>query len=116
MELPFKVGDRLADIRLGSMGGRSVTLGEYAGRKKLVYVWASWCGCREYLGALQEFHLAHPSLPVITIACDAQGVDLPMKYRPLPRGYEMDRRQLPPGPPVEAKRWACSCSSTRTTS
>jgi redoxin len=80
MDLPFKVGDRLPDIRLGSMGGKSVTLSPYAGQKKLVYVWASWCGCREYLGALQEFHLAHPALPVITIACDAQGVDLPMKY------------------------------------
>jgi len=80
MDLPFKTGDRLPDIRLGSMGGRSVTLSQYAGQKKLVYVWASWCGCREYLGALQEFHLAHPALPIITIACDAQGVDFPMKY------------------------------------
>ena len=80
MDLPFKVGDRLPDIRLGSMGGRSVTLSQFAGKKKLVYVWASWCGCREHLGALQEFHRKHPGLPVITIACDAQGVDLPMKY------------------------------------
>ncbi len=80
MDLPFKVGDRLPDIRLGSMGGNSVTLGAYAGRQKLVYVWASWCSCREYLGALQEFHVSQPALPIITIACDAQGVDLPMKY------------------------------------
>src|SRR5437667_319418 len=57
MDLPFKVGDRLPDIRLGSMGGRSVALSEFAGRQTLVYVWASWCGCREYLGALQEFHV-----------------------------------------------------------
>src|SRR5678810_1209629 len=80
MDLPFKIGDRLPDVRLGSMGGRSVTLSQYSGQKKLVYVWASWCGCREYLGALQEFHVAHPALPIVTIACDAQGVDLPMKY------------------------------------
>lgn len=80
MDLPIKLGDRLPDIRLGSMGGHSVTLSQFAGRKKLVYVWASWCGCREHLGALQEFHLKNPGLPVITIACDAQGVDLPMKY------------------------------------
>jgi hypothetical protein len=80
MDLPFKVGDRLPDVRLGSMGGRSVTLGQFPGRKKLVYVWASWCGCREHLGALEEFHRSHPGLSVISIACDAQGVDLPMKY------------------------------------
>ena len=80
MDLPFKIGDRLPDVRLGSMGGKSVSLSEYAGRKKLVYVWASWCGCRERLTELQEFHVAHPDLPVITIACDAQGIDLPMRY------------------------------------
>jgi peroxiredoxin len=90
MELPFKIGDRLPDIRLGSMGGRSVTLSQYAGQKKLVYVWASWCGCREHLGALQEFHLKNPELPILTIACDAQGVDLPMKYLSRARAtYEM---------------------------
>lgn len=90
MDLPFKVGDRLPDIRLGSMGGNSVTLSKFAGRKKLVYVWASWCGCREYLGKLQEFHLQNPDLPIITIACDAQGVDLPMKYLSAVRAtYEM---------------------------
>ena len=80
MDLPIKVGDRLPDIRLGSMGGHSVTLSQFAGRKKLVYVWASWCQSRELLGAIETFHRAHPALPVITIACDAQGVDLPMRY------------------------------------
>ena len=80
MTLPFKAGDRLAEIRLGSMGGNSVTLGDFPGRKKLVYVWASWCGCRESLGELEKFHLKHPELAVVSIACDAQGVDIPMRY------------------------------------
>jgi hypothetical protein len=80
MDLPFKAGDRLPDIRLGSMGGNSKALSDFRGRKKLVYVWASWCGCREKLGDLQAFHLDHPTLPIISIACDAQGVDLPMRY------------------------------------
>jgi hypothetical protein len=80
MPLPFKPGDRLAEIRLGSMGGTSVTLGDFPDRKKLIYVWASWSGSREHLGELQKFHLAHPGVTVISIACDAQGVDLPMKY------------------------------------
>jgi hypothetical protein len=80
MEIPFKAGDRLPDVRLGSMGGNSRALSDFRGRKKLVYVWGSWCGCREKLGDLQSFHLAHPGLPIISIACDAQGVDLPMRY------------------------------------
>ena len=80
MSLPFKAGDRLAEIRLGSMGGNSVTLGDFPGRKKLVYVWASWCGCREYLGEVEAFHRKHPGVAVVSIACDAQGVDIPMRY------------------------------------
>ncbi len=80
MDLPFKVGDRLADVRLGSMGGTSCALHDHRGRKKLVYVWGSWSDSREQLGALEEFHRKTPGLVVISIACDAQGVDLPMRY------------------------------------
>jgi hypothetical protein len=80
MDLPIRIGERLPDVRLGSMGGHSVTLSQFAGRKKLVYVWGSWDGSRESLGDLEAFHRTHPALPVISIACDAQGVDLPMKY------------------------------------
>ncbi len=42
MELPFKTGDRLPDLRLGTMGGTSRALKEYRGRKTFVYVWSSW--------------------------------------------------------------------------
>lgn len=75
-----KAGERLADVRLGTMGGNSVALSDYKGRKKLVFVWASWCGCREKLPLLEAFHRKHPTLPVISIACDAQGVLHPMRY------------------------------------
>jgi peroxiredoxin len=42
MDLPFKAGDKLPDLRLGTMGGTSVALREFRGRKALVYVWSSW--------------------------------------------------------------------------
>jgi peroxiredoxin len=42
MSIPFKPGDKLPDLRLGSMGGNSVALRDHRGRKALVYVWASW--------------------------------------------------------------------------
>ena len=42
MELPFKVGDKLPDVRLGTMGGNSVAIRDYAGRKVLIFIWSSW--------------------------------------------------------------------------
>ena len=42
MDLPFKVGDKLPDVRLGTMGGNSVAIRDYAGMKVLVFIWSSW--------------------------------------------------------------------------
>jgi hypothetical protein len=80
MDLPYRIGDKLPDVRLGTMGGHSVALSEFRGRKCLIWVWGSWCGCREKLSDLEKFHRENPGIHVISIACDAQGVDLPMRY------------------------------------
>jgi hypothetical protein len=80
MELPIKAGDRPADFRLCTMGGVSKALRDYRGRKTLIFAWAPWCGCREFLGPLQRFHLKHPEVNVVSVAFDAQGVDQPLKY------------------------------------
>lgn len=80
MDPILPLGSRLPDVRLGAMGGDSVALSDLSGTKKLVFVWASWCGCREKLGLVEEFHRKHPGIRTISIACDAQGVDYPMKY------------------------------------
>ncbi len=80
MELPFKRGQRVADVRLSNLGGTSKALHDFLGRKAVVFVWASWCPSRGYLKPLQKFHETNPGIPVISIACDVQGVDLPMRY------------------------------------
>jgi hypothetical protein len=90
MSIPFKVGQRLPELRLGSMGGSSVAIGDLAGRKVLVYVWGSWDASRASLGALEAFHAKNPDVVVVTIACDAQGPELPMRYlRAAGASYEM---------------------------
>ncbi len=80
VNLPFKEGDRPADFRLCSMGGTCKALHDYWGRKTVVFLWASWCESREFLGPLQDFHRKHPGANVVTIAFDAQGVDHPLRY------------------------------------
>lgn len=42
MSIPYQVGDKLPQLRLGSMGGNSVAVHDHRGRKALVYVWSSW--------------------------------------------------------------------------
>ncbi len=80
MTLSLKVGQQMPDVRLGSMGGNSVAFSDFAGRKVLVFVWGSWDPSRESLAALEKFHQKHPELVVVSVAVDAQGVDLPMRY------------------------------------
>lgn len=78
--MTHKIGQKLPDARLGTMGGKSVAFSDYEGRPRVVYIWASWDPSRERLGELEAFHKKHPELTVISVACDAQGVDLPMRY------------------------------------
>lgn len=80
MTLPWKVGDRLPDVRLGTMGGTSCALHDHRERKTLVYVWASWSESREALPLLEEFHRRHPGVAAISIACDVTGPEYPMRY------------------------------------
>lgn len=80
MSLAFKVGTRLPDFLLCSMGGTSRALREYRGRKTLVFLWASWCPSREFLAPLEDFARRHPEIHVVSIAFDAQGVDFPLRY------------------------------------
>ncbi len=80
MELPLQVGARAAGFRLCTMGGISRTLQDYRGRKTAIFAWGSWSESREFLGALQRFHVGHPGINVVAIAFDAQGVDFPLVY------------------------------------
>ena len=36
------VGDRAPDFRLPSLAGDEVSLSDYAGRRLVVFMWASW--------------------------------------------------------------------------
>lgn len=80
MTLSWKVGDKLPDVRLGTMGGTSCALRDFRGRKGIVYVWASWSDSREALPLLEEFHRKHPTVAAISIACDVTGPEYPMRY------------------------------------
>src|SRR5438045_816052 len=49
------------DFRLQSLDGRTISLADYRGKKKVVVTfWASWCGpCRMETPALRDFYQQH---------------------------------------------------------
>lgn len=62
------------DFTLPDRTGKLHRLSDYRGRKILLVVWASWCGCREDLPVWQSLYdeLQSEGLTVITVAQDAR--------------------------------------------
>jgi peroxiredoxin len=70
-------GGAAPDFALPDLLGRTHRLSDYRGRKVLLVMWASWCGCREDLPEWQAQHqaLAESGLTIITISQDARVED-----------------------------------------
>ena len=81
------------DFTLPGLDGHSHSLSDWAGRKRLVVAFSSWCGCRYDLPGWQALHdeLADGGFTVIAVAIDqdpddvrpyTEGLTLPVLYDP----------------------------------
>ena len=70
-------GGTAPDFALADLAGRTHRLSDYRGSKVLLVTWASWCGCREDLGAWQAQYqaLRDHGLIVLTISQDLRRED-----------------------------------------
>ena len=63
---------RAPDFTVDTVDGRSVPLNDFAGRKKLLVAFSSWCGCRYDLPSWEELNqeLGAKGLSIIGVASD----------------------------------------------
>ena len=71
----IKIGDPAPDLAFLTVDGKEMRLSNFRGKRVLLFIWASWCACREQLAEWQAFYRKHRDggVEIIGVAMDAQG-------------------------------------------
>lgn len=77
--MPLKIGDPMPFLRIATLGGTSFALDQLGGRPAVIFLWGSWHPSRQELPALRA-RAAVGGPPIVTIAVDAQGPGIAMRY------------------------------------
>jgi peroxiredoxin len=66
------VGGQAPDLELPDIDGNVHSLSEFAGRKRVLVTWASWCGCRHELSSWRDLQdeLGPAGLSIFSVALD----------------------------------------------
>jgi cytochrome c biogenesis protein CcmG/thiol:disulfide interchange protein DsbE len=70
-----QVGTPVPEIRVESLGGKAIGIGDYRGKVVLLDVWASWCGpCKQELPMLDDMakRLRGDGIEVLAVSIDQE--------------------------------------------
>jgi len=83
-----QVGAPLPEIRVESLGGKPLAVGDYRGKVVLLDVWASWCGpCKQELPMLDDMakRLRGDGVEVLAVSIDQERANLVKFLKARPR-------------------------------
>jgi tetratricopeptide (TPR) repeat protein len=89
----------ILDLTLSDLSGGRMPLRRLAGRRSVLFIWASWSESRERLAEWQSFHSDHrdTGFRLLAVACDGAGAQAAKPYADrarLGRSAALDERNL----------------------
>ena len=83
-----QVGTPVPEIRVESLSGKAIGIGDYRGKVVLLDVWASWCGpCKQELPMLDDMakRLRGDGVEVLAVSIDQERANLVQFLKARPR-------------------------------
>lgn len=73
---------KMKNFSFVDLNGKPVSINDFQGKNTLIFMWASWCRCREQLPGWQEFYEKYKNqdFEILSVSVDLQGAEVVKPY------------------------------------